>query len=143
MELVLLDTTIVIDFFNGIPQAADEVAKHDDIAISVITWLEVLAGVHSDPDAERQTKAQLASFTVHPLEVGAVADRTVALRSASFAPGAKKLPIPDAIIKATADVHGRILVTRNTRDFGFPDVRIPYQVQIDANGKLTVFDVKA
>jgi predicted nucleic acid-binding protein len=39
-----------------------------------------------------------------------------------------RLKLPDAIILATARVHGLLLVTRNSRDFprGEPDIRIPY-----------------
>jgi hypothetical protein len=36
--------------------------------------------------------------------------------------------LPDAIIRATAEVHQSLLVTRNTRDFdpNEPGVRAPY-----------------
>jgi predicted nucleic acid-binding protein len=39
-----------------------------------------------------------------------------------------RLKLPDAIILATARVHGLLLVTRNHRDFPRrePNVRIPY-----------------
>ena len=41
-----------------------------------------------------------------------------------------ELKLPDAIIFATADVEGRLLVTRNTRDFSpdDPGVRVPYRI---------------
>jgi len=39
-----------------------------------------------------------------------------------------RVKLPDAIIQATAEESGRILITRNTRDFpeGTPGVLIPY-----------------
>jgi predicted nucleic acid-binding protein len=39
-----------------------------------------------------------------------------------------RLKVPDAIIRATARVHGLLLVTRNFRDFprNDPGIRIPY-----------------
>ncbi|MGJ3629611.1 PIN domain-containing protein [Sphingomonas sp. MMS24-JH45] len=39
-----------------------------------------------------------------------------------------QLKSPDAIILATAQTRGRILVTRNTKDFpaGMPGIRVPY-----------------
>ncbi len=51
-----------------------------------------------------------------------VAREAVALRKAS------RLKLPDALILATARVHGLLLVTRNHRDFSpsEPDVRVPY-----------------
>jgi hypothetical protein len=38
------------------------------------------------------------------------------------------MKLPDAIIQATAEGAGRVLITRNTRDFpaSTPGVRIPY-----------------
>ena len=41
---------------------------------------------------------------------------------------ASKIKLPDAIIQATAEGAGRVLITRNTRDFpaGTQGVRIPY-----------------
>jgi hypothetical protein len=45
MGLILLDTNILIDHFNGIPEALDEIANHENLAISAITWMEVAAGL--------------------------------------------------------------------------------------------------
>ena len=41
-----------------------------------------------------------------------------------------KLRFPDAVILASAQVHGRILMTRNTPDFpaNMPDIRVPYSL---------------
>ena len=54
-----------------------------------------------------------------------------ALETYAKAKGIRKktrLKLPDAIILATARVHGLLLVTRNHRDFPKrePDIRIPY-----------------
>lgn len=42
----------------------------------------------------------------------------------------RKLALPDAIIKATANVMACVLVTRNTKDFDGPDIRVPYMVEV-------------
>jgi predicted nucleic acid-binding protein len=41
-----------------------------------------------------------------------------------------KMKMPDAIILATAESAGRVLVTRNVKDFpsGMAGVRVPYRV---------------
>jgi len=39
MVKVLLDTNVLIDFLRGIPAAQTELARYDDAAISVITWI--------------------------------------------------------------------------------------------------------
>lgn len=116
---VLFDTCILIDFLNGIPQARAECAGHADRAISVITWMEVLAGTtaHDEGDIRRF----LLNFQTMPLDQ-AVTERAVLIRRAN------KIKLPDAIIQATAEVESRVLITRNTRDFpaGAPGIRVPY-----------------
>ncbi len=41
-----------------------------------------------------------------------------------------RLRLPDAVVLATARVHGLTLSTRNTKDFraDFPEVRVPYEL---------------
>jgi hypothetical protein len=117
----LFDTNILIDFLNGIPQARREIKRHPDRAISVISWMEVMAG--ASPDNEQETALFLGTFQIIPV-TSAIADSAVAIRRQ------KKLKLPDAIILATAQVEKRLLLTRNTRDFP-PNpalIRIPYQL---------------
>jgi len=117
----LYDTNILIDYLNGIKASRTELAGATDPAISTITWIEVMAGV--SPPIEDTVRRFLASFrqlAVTP----EVAELAVAIRRAL------KIKLPDAIILATAQVDGRTLVTRNTRDFGAgtAGVRVPYRV---------------
>jgi predicted nucleic acid-binding protein len=53
-----------------------------------------------------------------------VAEESVTLRRTT------RLKLPDAIILATARVHGLTLSTRNTKDFSptDPTIRIPYEL---------------
>jgi predicted nucleic acid-binding protein len=117
----LFDTNILIDYLNGIDAAKTELARYERPAISVISWIEVLAG--TKPDVEAETRKFLAIF--ERVELGeAIADRAVALRRSS------KLRVPDAIILATARVENLVLVTRNTKDFPAdePGIRMPYRI---------------
>jgi predicted nucleic acid-binding protein len=52
----------------------------------------------------------------------AIAEEAVQVRNS------KRLKLPDAIILATARVHGCQLVTRNSKDFdsSWPEVHAPY-----------------
>ena len=115
----LLDTNILIDHLRGIAAARDEIARHEAPAISVVTWIEVMVG--AAPPVETATRRFLAGFTLVPIDA-AVAERAAAIRRAT------RLRLPDAIIRASADAHDMLLVTRNTRDFSAddPGVRIPY-----------------
>lgn len=72
---------------------------------------------------ERETRLFLSGFTSLPLTTE-VAERAAVLRRTH------SIKLPDAVIQATAQVAGRLLVTRNTRDFSVddPGIRIPYRV---------------
>ena len=116
---VLFDTCILIDYLHGIPQARAACDRNSDRAISIITWMEVMAGVTGANEDE--TREFLLNFQPLPL-TPEIAERAVAIR------GASKIKLPDAIIQATAEVERRVLVTRNTRDFamGAAGIDVPY-----------------
>jgi predicted nucleic acid-binding protein len=118
---VLFDTVILIDYLRGVTQARVECDRHTDRAISIITWMEILAGATAANEADARTL--LLNFQLLPL-TPEIAERAVAVRMAS------KIKLHDAIIKATAEVEGRVLITRNTRDFPASTVgiHIPYTI---------------
>jgi predicted nucleic acid-binding protein len=117
----VFDTNVLIDFLSGVPKARDELARFENLTISIVTWMEVLAGTNSDD--EPVIRRFLRRFSVHPVEAG-VAERALAIRKEM------KIRLPDAIIWGTAQHLGQILVTRNTRDFPArdPGIRIPYKL---------------
>ena len=119
MVKALFDTNVLIDYLNGIDAADQELSRYPGKVISVITWMEVLAG--AAPEEQGAVQAWLLSFEVMALG-GAVAERAVAIRKA------RRIRLPDAIIWATAQVHSMLLVSRNTKDFPEtePGVRVPY-----------------
>jgi len=119
MVKALFDTNILVDFLNAVPQAREEMARYDEKAISIITWMEVMIG--ADGGVEAQTRSFLETFAVVSLATD-IAERAVALRRDH------RIKLPDAVIWASADIHSMLLVTRNTRDFpaGTPGIRVPY-----------------
>ena len=116
---VLFDTNILIDYLRGIPQARAACDRHADRAVSIVTWMEVMAG--STPANEADARSFLMNFYTLLLDTD-VAERAFLLHRTN------RIKLPDAIIQATAEESGRILLTRNTRDFspGTPGVMIPY-----------------
>jgi len=118
---VLFDTCILIDYLQGVVLARAECDRHADRAISIVTWMEVLAGATAANEAD--TRTLLLYFQLLPLTVE-VAERAVAIRRKN------KIKLPDAIIKATAEMDGRVLITRNTRDFpaNARGIHIPYRI---------------
>ncbi len=81
--------------------------------------MEVMAG--STAANEADARSFLLNFYTLPLDTN-VAERAFLLRRTN------RINLPDAIIQATAEEAGRILLTRNTRDFpaGTPGVLVPY-----------------
>jgi predicted nucleic acid-binding protein len=119
MVRALLDTNILIDYLKGIDQAKVEIGRYDDAAISVITWMEVMIGAANEQIQD--CRDFLARFTLIGMDE-AVAEAAVSLRRQH------RIKLPDAIVWASARSQGRLLVTRNTRDFPTddPGVRAPY-----------------
>jgi predicted nucleic acid-binding protein len=115
----VLDTVILVDALMGVEQAKRELLARRRNWISRITWTEVMAGASADGDDE--TENFLRFFSV--IEVSEEIGRRAALISSQNA-----IKLPDAIIWASAQTTGRILVTRNTRDFPakLPGIRVPY-----------------
>lgn len=116
---VLFDTCILIDYLRGFSKARLELDRYSDRAISVITWIEVMAGATAGNEAD--LRDFVLNFYAIPI-TPQVAERAAAIRR-------KRGPkLPDAIILATAESAGRILITRNTRDFSVRSrgIRVPY-----------------
>ena len=124
----LIDTNVLIDYLAGIEAAREELSRHNDPAISAITWMEVMVGAADDRESAR-LRWFLSGFTRVPID-DEVSELAVAIRREH------RLRLPDAIIWASARRSGRILVTRNTKDFpaGDPGVRVPYSI---AGGQAT------
>lgn len=120
MSDIHFDTNIVIDALHNRPQAWGEIRRATRAWISRMSWIEVLAGVPEGAHAD--TEAFLRLFAISEL------DEEVARRAAAIRHQRKSMKVPDAVILASAQVSGRILVTRNTKDFpaAMPGIRVPY-----------------
>lgn len=119
---VMFDTNIVIDALNGHRQAKIEIAAYPSPAISVVTYLEVMAGTF--PQNEDAARAMLLCFKVVDVDVD-IADYAVVLRQE------RGLTLTDAIIVATAQATGRTLITRDAKlvnEFDDPPVVMPYEI---------------
>ena len=118
----VFDTNILIDFLLGVSKAKIELSKYNSKIISLITWMEIMVG--ADLKSKDQTENFLSSFIVSPISIE-TAKLAVNIRKIN------KIKLPDAIVLATAEENGCILVTRNTKDFlsGDPRIRVPYRVR--------------
>lgn len=115
----VFDTNIIIDWLRRRPQAFAEIDRYPHHRISRITWIEVLAG---EPIESRDHVQRLiAPFDI--IEVDArISSAAADIRHRT------KMKLLDAIILATAQTSGAVLITRNTRDFpaDMPGIRVPY-----------------
>lgn len=116
------DSDVLIDYFDGIATAAEELSHYDRVLISRITWMEILVGAPTDI-LRRLREDFLRQFPVIELDE-AVAREAITLRQEY------KVKLPDAIIWASARLNSALLITRNTRDFDRkePGIRIPYRL---------------
>jgi predicted nucleic acid-binding protein len=114
------DTNIIIDALAKRPQALAELRRASRPWISRVTWIEVLAGMPVLARAE--TESYLQNYSIRELTP------EIARRAADLRFNKRSLKLPDAVIFASAQEHGVILVTRNTKDFpaNMPGVRVPY-----------------
>jgi predicted nucleic acid-binding protein len=119
-----LDANILIDALRGYDPARREMtriaASGARMWISRVTWIEALS--KGSDAAVRDVAHFLSRFGLDEID-DEIASRAAALRRER--PGLKS---PDAVILATAQIRGRVLVTRNIKDFpaAMPGIRIPY-----------------
>lgn len=118
------DANIVIDALGGHAGAQYEIRRALSSAegawVSRMVWVEVLS--KGSPEVVGTARGFLAGLGLDEI------DEEIALRAAALRREHPRLKSPDAIILATAQLRGRTLVTRNTKDFaaGTPGIRIPY-----------------
>ena len=80
------------------------------------------AVLESEDAIVREATAFLSHFGLDEI------DEEIAQRAAALRRDRPRLKSPDAIILATAQIRGRVLVTRNIKDFpaAMPGIRVPY-----------------
>jgi predicted nucleic acid-binding protein len=118
------DANIVIDALAGYPPARSEIERAAGYGarpwISRMAWIEVLS--KGDEAIVGEALAFLGNFGLDEI------DDEIARRAAALRRERPRLKSPDAIILATAQIRGRVLITRNTKDFPaqMPGIRVPY-----------------
>lgn len=122
----LLDTNVISDLRKPKPPTAllawFEDQSPDDLFVSVLTLGEIREGVErlrsKEPARARALSQWLVDLSnvyadrVVPVDEG-VADEWGRLRAAA----GRSVPVIDALLAATARVHGLVIVSRNDKDF--------------------------
>ena len=118
------DANIVIDALAGYPLARTEIERAVQLSsrpwISRMAWIEVLS--KGTEATVRDALAFLSRFGLDEI------DDEISRRVAALRRERPRLKSPDAVILATAQIRGRVLITRNTKDFpaAMPGIRVPY-----------------
>jgi len=120
--IACVDSDVLIDYFDGIDAAGEELSRYDGLVISRITWIEVLVGAPGE-EPRKVRENFLRRFPIVELDER-IAWEAIALREEH------RLKLPDAIIWASARLNSALLVTRNTNDFPLhdPGIRAPYRL---------------
>ena len=122
-----LDANILIDSLLGHDPARREITciaeSGSRMWVSRMAWIEVLS--KGNDAVVRDAIMFLSRFGLDEI------DDEISHRAAALRRERPRLKSPDAIILATAQIRGRVLITRNTKDFPaeMPGIRIPYKLQ--------------
>jgi predicted nucleic acid-binding protein len=121
---MILDSCILIDLSRNLDAAVDYVTSLSKApAISVLTVTEVMRGVRRVGEAEL-TSNMLAGWEKLTVTLDIASLAADFLRKYGPSHG---LDVVDAVIAATAQVHGHELVTLNLKHFPmFPGLKRPY-----------------
>ena len=118
------DSNIIIDALAGYEPARAEIDRATDFGsrawISRVVWIEVMS--KGEGDGLKRAETLLSGFGIDEV------DAEIGRRAAALRRERRRLKAMDAIIMATAQTRGRVLITRNTKDFppNLPGVRVPY-----------------
>lgn len=118
------DSNIIIDALAGYDPARSEIDRATDFGsrawISRVVWIEVMS--KGEGSSLQRAEILLSGFGVDEVDV------EIGRRAAALRRERRGLKAMDAIILATAQTRGRVLVTRNIKDFPaeMPGIRVPY-----------------
>ena len=119
-----LDANILIDSLLEHDPARLEILRIANSGarmwVSRMAWIEVLS--KGNDAVVRDVMVFLSRFGLDEI------DDEISHRAAALRRERPRLKSPNAIILATAQIRGRVLVTRNTKDFPaeMPGIRVPY-----------------
>jgi len=127
-DKLLLDTNIIIYYFNGIinDNRIDNILK-ESFNISIISKIEFLSWqkLREDKNLEKKALDFISHANIYDL-TDKISDKVIDIRQQY------KIKTPDAIIGATALVHGFDIVTNNVDDFKNLDLEI-ISVEVNLN----------
>lgn len=109
--MILLDSTVIVGFLDAddalheatVARFKEIVGSHP-LAASVISYAEVMTGVALGHHPGERVEGFFDTFVKHLLPV----EKPVAARASELRGTRRSLPMPDALILATADLHPEV-----------------------------------
>lgn len=108
--MLLLDSNIIIYASQPQHQKLRRMLAEDEVAVSVISKIEVLGFARLDPEDARFFRTLFDTVRVIELS-SAIVERAIELRQQ------RRMSLGDAVIAATALIQPAKLITRNCDDF--------------------------
>lgn len=117
--MILVDTDVLIWVTRKNPHASKFLDTFDDIAISDVTYMELIQGAKNKREAQAIDKT-LKNMAVSRLPINdSISERAVALVRRYF--HSHSMQLADALIAATALEYGLALATGNAKHFEVVD----------------------
>ncbi len=124
MTRYLLDTTVLVAHLRGDEEISqlmrDLVAAGHLLCVSCVNVAEVERGIRPKERRAATTLLDRLTFLSTTVEAAIRAGRYLA----ELSERGRTLHLADALVAATARVHGAVLVTDNVADFPMRDIRV-------------------
>ena len=124
MRTYLLDTNILIDFFKGKREAQElmiRITEDGRPAASILSISELRAGWNDEQAAQLIPKLyKLVAVQSITKEIAEYAGKV----KRAYKEKGTQLALVDTLIAATAIINDYQLVTRNTKDFPMPELKL-------------------
>lgn len=118
---LLLDTSVAVDLIDGVAAVVERAAETDGLYISVISHVELEAGIYRDRELGPLFRARLNRLLTRVEELEFTAREVAGYATIIATLGFSRRLVVDRMIAATGLANDLMLATRNPRDFkGIP-----------------------
>ena len=114
---MLFDSDVLIWGLRGHKKVLDLLMDAPVTHVSIVNHMEILRGAH-DKKESALFRSMLSEANIKVLPINEMISSKAFYWIENYALS-HGLDIPDALIAATADIHGLTLLTGNAKDYGF------------------------
>lgn len=122
---LLVDTSVAVGLIDDVTLVKERARQADELYLSIISHVELEAGVYRDRDLGPIFRTRLTKFLSRVEELEFTAREVAAYSAIIAARGFSRRLVVDRMIAATALANDVALATLNSRDFrNIPGLRI-------------------